>query len=105
MSSLWRKEFAIVIQKNSPESSNSVITFNLKIARFITDKCFHITSLSSYWCPKTMKGRPCMLVSQTSPVWLESFPYVKTSFFPRYICMGADHVSEKAQILLLPKVQ
>ena len=46
-----------------------------------------------------------MLVSQTSPVWFESFPYVKTSFFPRYICMGADHVNEKAQLLLLPKVQ
>ena len=46
-----------------------------------------------------------MLVSQTTPVWLELFPYVKTSFFPKYIRRGADHVNEKAQLLLLPKVQ
>ena len=72
MSSLWRKEFAIVIQKNSPENSNSMITFNLKIARFITDKCFHMTSLPSYWCPKTWNDGHVGVTNQSCMVGIIS---------------------------------
>ena len=54
---------------------------------------FHMTSLPSHWCPKTMKRQPCWC-----PKRVLFFPFVKAKAFFSFqyislICTAADHLS------------
>ena len=53
---------------------------------------FHMTSLPSHWCPKTMKRQPCWC-----PKRVLFFPFVKSKAFFSFqyitlICTAADHL-------------
>ena len=58
------KRKAVAIQVALGNHDPPIELFHLT-SRHVTSR--HVTSRPSYWCPKTMKLRPCWC--QTSPVW------------------------------------
>ena len=57
-----------------------VMEFKLDSSSGLCDiECFHVTSRRSYWCPKTMKRRPCWCL-KTNPVGVELFSCANAFF-------------------------